>query len=97
MSSTISTQDFCLHFVVFGLLAYIHSNRQAFFISEHVRQLLQVQEVAVSKTALYNPQGSAHMIERYGGLFYKQLTIGVSLEHWEQVISETQYVIRTLQ
>ena len=70
------------------------------FISEHAEQFHKDQGVAVSRTTPDNPQ-SAGQCERYNYIILKTIQLlannkGISMEHWDQLFPEAQYIIRTL-
>ena len=56
----------CQFFSVFGIRAYIHSDRGAAFMSWDLKKYLHEKGVATSCTTRYNLQGNG-LVERYNG------------------------------
>lgn len=56
-------------FSIFGIPAFIHSDRGASFMSHELRAFLTSQGVATSRTTPYNPRGNGQ-VERYNGIIY---------------------------
>lgn len=70
-------QNLCSLFVIFGLPAYIYSDRETAFISERINQVLRKQEVAVSRTTLYNSQGNGQC-ERYNCIIWMTIQLAAA-------------------
>jgi len=87
-------------FSIFGMPAYIHSDRGAAFLSQELTTFLCTRGIATSRTTPYNPAGNGQ-VERYNGIIWKtvQLAIktrGLKLEQWEAVIADALHSIRSL-
>lgn len=54
-------------FSIFGMPAYIHSDRGVAFLSQELTSLLYTRGVATNRTTPYNPAGNG-LVERYNGL-----------------------------
>ena len=69
-------------------------------MNTELEQWLHEKGIATSRMTPYNPQGNGQ-IERYSGIIYKttELSIkskGLPSKHWEVVLSEALYSIRSL-
>ena len=100
MSSKTIINCLCSLFSVFGMPAYIHSDRGAAFMSEELKQFLLSKGIASSRTTPYNPKGNGQ-VERYNGIIWKTIllalqTKGLSVEHWENVLPDAMHSIRSL-
>ena len=87
-------------FTVYGMPAYIHSDRGLAFTSSEYQRFLLRHGVASSKTTPYNPQGNGQC-ERYNGIIWR--TILLTLENhslpvakWEDVLPAALHSIRSL-
>lgn len=57
-------------FTVFGVPAYVHSDRGTSFMSSEVKSFLLERGVATSRTTPYNPQGNGQ-VERYNAIIWR--------------------------
>lgn len=100
ISATAIIQCLCSLFAVFWVPAYIHSDREASFMSKQLRQFLQERGVAVSQTTLYNSKGNGQY-ERHNGIIWKTVQLvasnnGYSIANWENFIPVALYAKRSL-
>ena len=87
-------------FSIFGMPAYIHSDRGSAFISEEMQSFLRQNGVSSSKSTPYNPRGNGQC-ERYNGVIWKTITLALKsinkgTAHWESVIPVAMHSIRSL-
>ena len=90
----------CQIFSIFGVPAYIHSDRGAAFMSSELKQYLHDKGVATSRTTPYNPQGNG-LVERYNGTIWKAVTLALKARNlppkcWEIVLPDALHSIRSL-
>ena len=90
----------CQLFSIFGMPAYIHSDRGASFMSTELRQFLLEKGVAASHTTAYNPQGNGQ-IERLNRTLWKTVCLALKSRnlpptHWEVVLTDALHSIRSL-
>ena len=97
-----STVTMCLDqlFAIFGMSAYVHSDRGSAFMSEELRGYLHDKGIATSRTTPYNPQGNGQC-ERYNGIVWRTITLAlksknVPTTHWESVLPDALHSIRSL-
>ena len=91
---------FCQLFSIFGMPAYVHSDRGSSFLSSDVQTFLRDKGIATSRTTPYNPQGNGQ-VERLNGTLWKtiQLTLKtreLSADQWESVLPDALHSIRSL-
>ena len=87
-------------FTIFGLPAYIHSDRGASFLSSDLTGFLNSKGVATSRTTPYNPKGNAQC-ERFNGIIWKSIKLclrsrGLSDHMWTSVLGDALHSIRSL-
>ena len=87
-------------FSIFGLPAYVHSDRGSSLVSKELQQYLHSRGVATSHTTPYNPRGNGQC-EKFNGTIWRAVTLalksrGLEPKHWEQVLVEAMHSIRTL-
>lgn len=87
-------------FSLFGLPAYVHSDRGASFMSSDLKNFLHSQGVATSRTTAYNPQGNGQ-VERYNGIIWKTIQLAlktkqIKIERWEEMLPTALHSIRSL-
>ena len=87
-------------FSIFGLPAFVHSDRGQGFMSKELKDWLHSKGVATSRTTSYNPQGNGQ-IERYNGIIWKTVTLALKdrklpIERWQDVLPDALHSIRTL-
>ncbi|GAA55652.1 pro-Pol polyprotein, partial [Clonorchis sinensis] len=99
--SSSSTVIGCLSqlFSLFGMPAYIHSDRGSAFMLMELKQFLFDKVVASSHTAAYNPQCNGQ-VERLNGTLYKTIcpalkSRGLPVTHWEVVLLDALHCIRS--
>ena len=76
----VSTQSvircLCQLFSLFGMPAYIHSDRGSSFMSGELRQFLLSKGIATSRTTPYNPACN-DQVEKYNGTVWKAITMAL--------------------
>lgn len=87
-------------FSIFGMPAFIHSDRGSSFMSRELKTFLTSNGIATSRTTAFNPQGNGQ-VERYNGIIWKtvQLALGTSnlaINNWEKVLPSALHSIRSL-
>lgn len=98
---TASTVISCVQpFALFGMPAYIHSDRDASFISEELRDFLLKKGRTTSCVTSYNPRGNGQ-VERYDGIIWKTVmlafkTRNLDVSQWESVLPDALHSIRSL-
>ena len=100
VSSATVISCLCQLFSIFGMPAYIHSDRGASFMSTELRQFLLDKGVAASHTTAYNPQGNGQ-IERLNRTLWKTVCLALKSKnlpptHWEVVLTDALHSIRSL-
>ena len=90
----------CQLFVLFGMPAYIHSDRGSSFMSRELREFLTSKGIATSRTTSYNPQGNGQT-ERYNGIIWKAITMALKSRElptkcWQIVLPDALHSIRSL-
>ena len=99
---TATTVIKCLQqlFSLFGMPAYVHSDRGAQFMSAEVASFLTSSGVSQSRTTPYNPSGNGQC-ERYNGTIWKAIQLALKDralhdKHWETVLAEALHAVRSL-
>ncbi|XP_068215854.1 uncharacterized protein [Palaemon carinicauda] len=87
-------------FALFGMPAYIHTDRGASFMSEELKDFLMKKGVATSRTTPYNHRGNGQA-EKYNGIIWKTLTLALKtrnldVSQWETVLPDALHSIRSL-
>jgi hypothetical protein len=100
IDSTTVIDCFSQLFAIFGMPAYIHSDRGLSFMSEDVQDFLHKKGIATSRTTPYNPQGNGQA-ERYNGIIMKTIKLALKsrnldLKYWEVVLPDALHSIRSL-
>lgn len=97
-----STVISCLQqiFVIFGMPAYIHSDRGSVFISKEITSYLHSKGIATSRSTPYNPEGNGQ-VERYNGIIWRAISLaiktrGLQISQWEIVLADALHSIRSL-
>lgn len=97
-----STVISCLSqlFSIFGMPAYIHSDRGSSFMSNELQEFLASKGIACSRTTSYNPQGNGQ-VERFNGTIWKAVTMtlksrNLPVQHWQTVLPDALHSIRSL-
>ena len=89
-----------LLFTVFGMPAYIHSDRGPSLVSQELHAFLAGKGVAVSHTTAYNPAGNGQ-VEKYNGTVWKAITMAcktknLHIKHWQEVLPDVLHSMRSL-
>ena len=97
-----STVITCLSqlFSIFGMPAYIHSDRGSAFMSEELKIYLHTKGIATSRTTAYNPQCNGQA-ERYNGIIMKTILLALDtyelpIKYWERVLPDVLHSISSL-
>lgn len=90
----------CQLFAIFGMPAYIHSDRGTSFMSLELKQFLNSHGISTSRTSRYNPQGNGQC-ERYNGIIWKTITLALKsknlpVSQWETVLLDALHSVRSL-
>ena len=99
ISDTVIT---CLNdlFSMFGMPAYVHSDRGPSFMSEELKTYLHSKGIATSNTTKYNPAGNGQC-ERYNGAIWKSIRLSLYSKNlpvtcWETVLPDVLHSHRSL-
>ena len=100
MKTTTVIENLCKVFEVFGLPAYVHSDRGPSFMSKALKDFLTGKGIASSRSTPYNPRGNSQ-VERYNGVVWKAVTLALRsrklpISSWEQVLPDALHSIRSL-
>ena len=93
---TASTIISCLSqsFSIFGMAAYIHSDRGSSFMSKELQEFLTSKGISRSRTTSYNPQDNGQ-VERFNGtMALKSCCLPVKC--WQTVLPDVLHSIRSL-
>ena len=87
-------------FSIFGMPAFVHSDRGSSFMSAELRQYLHGRGIATSRTTPYNPQGNGQC-ERYNGIVWRTVQLALKSKNlpssaWESVLPDALHSIRSL-
>ena len=87
-------------FSIFGMPAYIHSDKGSNLISAELRTFFHSRGIAASNTTPYHPQGNGQC-ERYNGVIWKTVQLalkskGLSINCWEDVLTDALHSVRSL-
>ena len=87
-------------FSIFGLPAYVHSDRGTSFISSELKNFLLSHGVNTSRTTPYNPRGNSQC-ERYNGIIWNTILLALEsrqlpISSWESVLPDALHSIRSL-
>ena len=87
-------------FSIFGLPAYIHSDRGTSFMSSDLKRFLTDLGVSSSRTTPYNPRGNSQC-ERYNAVIWNSVRLAVEsrklkINAWEDVLPDALHSIRSL-
>ena len=77
-------------FSLFGMPAYVHSDRGPSIMSNELKQWLCEKVIATRRTTPYKPQGNGQT-ERYDGIIYKTVELAfktkeLPIKHWKIVL-----------
>lgn len=99
---TAATIIHCLSqlFSIFGMPAYVHSDRGSSFMSKEVQDFLVSKGIGCSRTTPYNPQGNGQ-VERFNGTIWRTITAalksrGLPTQYWQTVLPDALHSIRSL-
>ena len=100
ISASTVIRCFCQLFSIFGLTAFIHSDRGSSFMSAELKRFLHEKGVATSRTTPYNPEGNGQ-VERFNGTLWKAINLALKSKkletpHWELVLLDALHSIRSL-
>ena len=100
VSSRSVIQCLCQLFSLFGMPAYIHSDRGSSFMSQELHQFLVSKGIATSRTTPYNPACNGQ-VEKYNGTVWKAITMalktrGLPITHWQDVLPDALHSLRSL-
>ena len=87
-------------FSLFGMPAYIHSDRGTSLMSSELKEFLTSKGISTSRTTPYNPRGNG-LVERYNGIIWRGVTMdlhskGLPQSMWQEVLPNVLHAIRTL-
>ncbi|XP_063625652.1 uncharacterized protein LOC134797361 [Cydia splendana] len=87
-------------FTMFGMPAYVHSDRGTSFLSDEVKDYFNSRGVATSRTTPYNPRGNGQ-VEKLNGTLWKSIQLALKsrnlpIECWEDVLPQALHSIRSL-
>ena len=87
-------------FSLFGMPAFVHSDRGASFMSHELQAFLRDKGIATSRTTSYNPAGNGQ-VERYNGIVWKAVETSLksknlSTKYWQVVLPDALHSIRSL-
>lgn len=87
-------------FSLFGMPAYVHSDRGASFMSQELQAFLRGKGIATSRTTSYNPAGNGQ-VERYNGIVWKAVETSLKsknlhIKYWQVVLPDALHSIRSL-
>ncbi len=100
MSSTTLIKCFTQLFSLFGMPAFIHSDRGTSFMSHEFKTFLHEKGVATSRTTPYNPRGNGQ-VERLNGTLWKTINMALKshnldVSNWEHFLPQALHSIRSL-
>lgn len=100
MTASTIIRSLCQLFSIFGMPAYIHSDRGPSFMSRELQEFLSTKGIACSRTTSYNPQGNGQ-VERFNGIIWKAITTALKsrnlpIECWQAVLPDALHSIRSL-
>ena len=87
-------------FAIFGMPAYIHSDRGSAFISRDVQNFLNTKGIACSRTTPYNPEGNGQ-VERFNSIIWKAMLMtlkskNLPVKYWQTVLPDALHSTRSL-
>ena len=93
-------QCLCSLFSIFGMPAYIHSDRGSGFMNVELKTFLHQKGIATSRTTSYNPAGNGQ-VERCNGTVWKAINLALKthqlpVKYWQEVISDALHSVRSL-
>ena len=90
----------CSLFSIFGISAYVHSDRGSGFMSTEPKEFFHNKNIATSRTTSYNPTGNGQ-VERCNGIIWKTITLALKTQqlptkYWQEVLRDALHSIRSL-
>ena len=87
-------------FSLFGMPAFIHSDRGSSFMSTEFKNFLHEKGVATSRTTPYNSRGNGQ-VKRLSGTIWKTISIALKshetdVSNWEQFLPQALNCVRSL-
>ena len=87
-------------FSMFGMLAYIHSDRGSSFMSAEFKRYLLDKGIASSRTTSYNPARNGQ-VERLNHTLWQTIKLGLKthklpLQHWQELLSDALHSVWSL-
>ena len=100
VSSKTVIQCLCSLFSIFGMPAYIHSDRGSGFMNVELKTFLHQKGIATSRTTSYNPAGNGQ-VERCNGTVWRAINLALKthqlpVKYWQEVISDALHSLRSL-
>lgn len=100
ISSSTVIKCFNQLFAIFGMPAYIHSDRGTSFMSKELADFLTSKGIATSRTTPYNPQCNGQT-ERYNGIIWNAVKLALrtkqlDVSKWCLVLADALHSIRSL-
>ncbi len=100
MNASTLIKCFTQLFSLFGMPAFIHSDRGSSFMSAEFKTFLHGKGVATSRTTPYNPQGNGQ-VERLNGTLWKTINMSIKshnadVSNWEHFLPQALHSIRSL-
>ena len=100
MTTSTVIKCLCQLFAIFGMPAYIHSDRGPSFMSKELQDFLASRGIAGRRTTSYNPQGNGQ-VERFNGTIWKAITTALKsrnlpIKCWQTVLPDALHSIRSL-
>jgi len=87
-------------FAVFGMPAYLHSDRGSAFMSHELKQFLHSKGIVTSRTTSYNPACNGQ-VEKLNGTIWRSVNLALKthklpINCWQDVLPDVLHSIRTL-
>ena len=87
-------------FSLFGMPAFVYSDRGTSFMSHELQAFLREKGVATSRTTSYNTAGNGQ-VERYNGIVWKAVEMSLKsknlhTKYWQVVLPDVLHSIRSL-
>ena len=100
MSAKTVIAKLCDLFAMFGMPAYVHSDRGTNFMSQELKSFLTSKGIATSRTTPYNPRGNG-LVEKSNGTIWRGVTMALRSRNlpqscWQLVLPDVLHSIRTL-
>ena len=100
MTSSTVISCFCNLFSMFGMPAFVHSDRGSSLMSDELRQFLTSRGISASRSTPYNPRGNGQ-VEKGNHTIWRALTLAcksrkIHISQWQEVLPDVLHSIRTL-